>query len=116
MEFNDALVYLMKERKVTIEQLEEKTQISSRTISRLRNNQDYDVTWSQIVALAIGLQLPPAISHDLLAKVGLQLRNNVAHNVYNMILSSFYTLDIETVNSYLCQMGLSPLTELANAG
>lgn len=116
MEFNDALVYLMKERKMTIEQLEEKTQISSRTISRLRNNQDYDVTWAQIVALAIGLQLPPAISHDLLAKVGLQLRNNVAHNVYNMILSSFYTLDIETVNSYLCQMGLSPLTELANAG
>lgn len=116
MDFNEALVALMKERKCTIERLEEKTMISGRTISRLRNDPAYDVTWAHVVALSVGLNLPPAISNDLLAKAGLQLRNNVAHNIYSMVLSTCYMLDIGTVNGYLIKMGLEPLTEMANAG
>lgn len=115
MDFNEALVYLMKERKCTIEKLEEKSLLSGRTISRLRNEAEYDVTWAHVVALSVGLQLPPSISNDLLEKAGLKFRNNVAHNVYSMILSSCYMLDIMTVNSYLVKMGMEPLTELAKA-
>lgn len=115
MDFSDALVYLMKERKCTIEKLEEKSLLSCRTISRLRNETEYDVTWAHVVALSVGLQLPPAISNDLLEKAGLKLRNNVAHNVYSIILSSCYTEDIMKVNSYLVKMGMEPLSEMAKA-
>lgn len=115
MDFSDALVYLMKERKCTIEKLEEKSLLSCRTISRLRNETEYDVTWAHVVALSVGLQLPPAISNDLLEKAGLKLRNNVAHNVYSIILNSCYTEDIMKVNSYLVKMGMEPLSEMAKA-
>lgn len=115
MDFSNALVYLMKERKCTIEKLEERSFLSCRTISRLRNEPEYDVTWAHVVALSIGLQLPPAISNDLLEKAGLKLKNNMAHNVYSIILSSCYTEDIMKVNSYLVKMGRKPLSEMAKA-
>lgn len=115
MDFCDALTFLMKERRMTSEKLEEASQISNRTISRLRNDPDYAVSHSQIVALAVALKLPPAISSDLMAKVGLCLRNTQVHNAYGMILSSFYTMSIMVVNEYLVAMGLEPLTQMAKA-
>lgn len=115
MDFCEALCYLMKKQKCTIEDLEGTSLISRRTLSRLRNEPDYDVTWKHVVALAVGLHLPPAVSNDLLQKAGLALRNNAAHNAYGMIMSSCYTQDIYTVNGYLTAMGLEPLTEMAKA-
>ena len=44
MEFLDALHYLIKDRKITVEHLEETSLISTRTIIRLSNDPDYNVT------------------------------------------------------------------------
>ena len=41
------------------------SQISVRTISRLINDQECAVSDSQIVALLVGLHLPPAVSNEL---------------------------------------------------
>lgn len=112
MDFCDTLTFLMKERRMTSERLEEASQISVRTISRLRNDQNYPVSYSQIVALSVGLHLPPAISSDLMEKAGLRLRNTTPHNAYGMILCSFYMVDIISVNSYLMAMGMEPLTQM----
>ena len=112
MDFGDALAFLMKERKMTSERLEEASQISVRTISRLRNDREYAVSYSQIVALSVGLHLPPAISSELMEKAGLRLRNTTTHNAYGMILCAFYMADILTVNAYLIAMGMEPLTQM----
>ena len=71
MEFPDALHYLMKNQKMTVEHLEETSLISTRTIIRLSNDPDYGVTREHIVALSVGLTLPPIISMELLRKAGL---------------------------------------------
>ena len=65
MEFPDALHYLMKDQKMTVEHLEETSLISTRTIIRLSNDPDYGVTREHIVALSVGLTLPPIISAEL---------------------------------------------------
>ena len=116
MNFGDALAFLMKERKMTSERLEEASQISVRTISRLRNDREYAVSDSQIVALSVGLHLPPAVSNELMKKAGLCLRNTTKHNIYGMILCAFYMADILTVNAYLTEMGMEPLTQMGKIG
>ena len=84
MEFPDALHYLMKDQRMTVEHLEETSLISTRTIIRLSNDPDYGVTREHIVALSIGLTLPPIISMELLRKAGLTMKNTLRHNTYCM--------------------------------
>lgn len=113
MEFPDALHYLMKDRKITVEHLEETSLISTRTIIRLSNDPDYSVTREHIVALSIGLSLPPIISMELLRKAGLTMKNTTLHNTYRMILCEMYSSTIELVTSLLVSLGIAPLTKLA---
>ena len=112
LEFPDALHYLMKDRKMTVEHLEETSLISTRTIIRLSNDPDYGVTREHIVALSVGLALPPIISMELLRKAGLVLKNTTLHNTYCMILCEMYSCKIEAVNRFLVSLNIPPLTRL----
>lgn len=113
LEFPDALHYLMKDRRMTVERLEEASLLSTRTIIRLSNDPDYGVTREHIVALSVGLTLPPIISMELVRKAGLVMRNTALDNTYCMILCAMYSSTIETVNDLLVSLGFSPLTKLA---
>lgn len=113
MDFPDALHFLMKERRVTVELLEERSFISVRTIKRLRNDSNYHVTREHVVALAVGLELPPIVSMELLRKAGLTMKNTALHNTYSMILCGMYSLSIEEVNDFLVSLNLIPLTKSA---
>ena len=113
MEFPDALHYLMKDQKMTVEHLEETSLISTRTIIRLSNDLDYGVTREHIVALSVGLTLPPIISMELLRKAGLAMKNTILHNTYRMIMCEMYLSTIELVTDFLISLGLAPLTKLA---
>lgn len=113
MDFSDALHFLMKERSMTVELLEERSLISGRTIKRLRNDASYNVTREHIVALSVGLELPPVISMELLRKAGLTMKNTTLQNTYTMILCIMYSSEIETVNDFLIALGIPPLTRLA---
>lgn len=110
MDFPEALCFLMKEQGMTLELLEEKSRISVRTLKRLRNDPDYNVTREHIVALAVGLMLPPIVSSELMRKAGLEMKNTIAHNTYRMILSTMYCCNIDEINDFLVSAKLSPLT------
>ena len=112
MEFPDALHYLMKDQKMTVEHLEETSLISTRTIIRLSNDPDYGVTREHIVALSVGLTLPPIISMELLRKAGLVMKNTIRHNTYCMVLCEMYSCKIEAVNQFLVSLNIPPLTRL----
>lgn len=112
LEFPDALHYLMKDQKMTVEHLEETSLISTRTIIRLSNDPDYGVTIEHIVALSVGLTLPPIISMELLRKAGLAMKNTTLHNTYRMILCEMYSCKIEAVNKLLVSLNIPPLTRL----
>ena len=112
MEFPDALHYLMKDQKMTVEHLEETSLISTRTIIRLSNDPDYGVTREHIVALSVGLTLPPIISMELLRKAGLVIKITMRHNTYCMVLCEMYSYKIEAVNKCLVSLNIPPLTRL----
>lgn len=115
MDFSETLSYLMRERRMTIEALEESSQISARTIRRLRSDPDYAVTREQIVALAVGLELPPVVSVTLLGKAGLSMKNTELHNIYSMILYTMYPAGIQAVNAILAAQNVPPLSSHAAA-
>lgn len=115
MSFLECLNYLMKVRGLTGEGLEEQARVSARTISRMRNDEDYAVTKQTVVALAVGLHLPYIIGVELMGKAGLAFRNTDEDNVYQMILCSMTSASIDEVNECLVGMNYDPLTKLAAA-
>jgi transcriptional regulator with XRE-family HTH domain len=72
--FHELLVTLMKMQNVTIEQLAEKASISVDTIKRLRRIERRVYTIDQVVALCIGLHLPPWLSEELIKRAGFEFR------------------------------------------
>ena len=112
MEFGDALEYVMTAKRITIEQLEETSLISARTIRRLRKVEDGNVKKEHILALAIGMHLPPLVSMELINIAGLRLTHSFKDSIYATILYSMYQLDIFTVNSYLESIEMSPLSKM----
>ena len=72
----------------------------------------YGVTREHIVALSVGLTLPPIISMELLRKAGLVMKNTMRHNTYCMVLCEMYSCKIEAVNQFLVSLNIPPLTRL----
>ena len=72
--FHQSLIELMKWRGITNEQLAEKSLLNPKTIQRMRTDPDQRSDLETIIAICIGLQLPPYISNSLIGKAGLKLR------------------------------------------
>ncbi|WP_307973646.1 helix-turn-helix transcriptional regulator [uncultured Megasphaera sp.] len=71
--YPDALVWLMKQKNITVEQLAEKAMVDSKTISRMRTKADYKPTLETVVAICIALQLDSDVSFELLKMAGRHL-------------------------------------------
>lgn len=109
--FPTALVYLMEWKGVTNEELAEKTFLDTRTIQRLRNDFDNKTSIETVIAVCIGLQLPPAISSRLIELSTCSLGVGDKHVAYHCILTSYYTRPIIDCNALLTNMNLKPLTK-----
>lgn len=101
----DTLVSHMKRNKITVELLAEKSGVGIKTIQRLRNEEGYSTSIQNIIAVCIGLQLPPMLSFDLLTKAGFSLRNTDEHNLYYLIITTCYTCSIYECNELLKSNG-----------
>ncbi len=112
MEFGEALEYVMTARRFTIEQLEETSLISTRTIRRLRSTEGYPAKKDHIVALAVGMHLPPMVSMELMSIAGLRLTHNFKDSIYATVLYSMYLTDIHTVNGYLESLEIKPVSRM----
>ncbi len=107
--FSDALVYLMDWRDITVEALAEAANVSDRTIRRLRTEPDRRTSIKTIVAICIGLKLPPILSRALLTRSDFNLRGTEAHVAYDFLLSGCYTLSIHECNELLAEQGIKIL-------
>ena len=108
--FNESLIMLMKWRKMTNEQLAEKSLLSAKTIQRLRADPDHKSDEDTIVAISIGLQLHAHISNSLMEKAGHKLKVGERGVTYSHLLGSRYKGTIHEVNEYLEAVGYSPLS------
>jgi len=113
--FHGALTTLMKIRRVTVEQLAEAAAMSEKTIKRLRSAERRDYTMDQVVALCVGLHLPPWLSCELTARAGLVLRDIPEHRAYRYILDCLFMDRMEDVQRFLKENKLEPLKQNASA-
>ena len=108
--FPDAIVELMDWREMTVEELAEKAGISPKTVQRLRGEPEYNPTLETVIAVCIGLGLPPRLSKPLIGGAGYILKNTEAHLAYSFLLDSCYFHPIYECNEFLRLMGLSPVS------
>lgn len=111
--FANALTYLMKENKIKISELAEKTGIDDRTIRRMRNNVNYRPSFKKVVAVCIAMHLYPRYSNHLLTLAGLTPRyNNAAEKIYMILLYLYYESSVYECNEFLRKVNIEPLTDL----
>ncbi len=86
--FGGALAYHMKRKKITDEELENRSGISSRMIGEYRRNIEAAAKISQqrVMALCIGLNLQGFYSEDLLNKAGKPLTMVPEQMVYRQLI------------------------------
>ena len=107
--FHETLVALMKMKSITIDQLAEKASMSVETIKRLRRIDRRDYTIDQVIALCIGLHLPPWLSCELTRRAGLMLRDIPEHRAYRYILDCLFMDSIDEVQKFLKENKFEPL-------
>lgn len=101
--FRESLRYLRVELGFSRERLEERTGISSNTIKEIETNKNRGYNLETIIALCIGMNLPPDFSFELIKKAGYDIDNcsNRLNCLYKFILRNLYDKNIEEVNSFL---------------
>lgn len=107
--FPDTLVFLMKRAHVTIEQLEERSFLSGRTISRLRTEERGAYSLDQVIAICVALHLPPWLSSEVLKKARLMLMSTVQHKAYQFVLDCLFMDSVEDVQRFLKEAGMERL-------
>jgi DNA-binding Xre family transcriptional regulator len=109
--FPEALTELMRWRSVSSEALAKKALYSKSTINRLRSEIDYVSSLDTIVAICIGLRLPPALYMLLIQRAGYSFNGSTRHGVIQQLLLHVYVfeMDIYEFNEALTAYGVTPL-------
>lgn len=103
--FAEALNQLMKIRGATNESLAEASNLSSKTISRLRNR-GTDPSKEVVVALCIGLSLDPYTGFELLSRAGKTLPGTIVGRAYALLIGLAAGITIFEANEMLSDMGI----------
>lgn len=102
--FHKTLDYHMKRKGITNEQLAERSLLSARLISSLRNSSDDNIELGTVLAICIGMNLQRHYCFDLLGKAGFELKNTPEHLLYRELLEEHTdeTIHIwnETIEEY----------------
>lgn len=109
MDFPSALRVLMKWREMTQEELARYSGIDDRTI-RYMLDPDRSPKLESVIAVCIGMVLPPQLSLKLVEKAGYKFRtSDPNHRAYELLLYTYGDMDIHRCNERLKGMGCKPL-------
>ena len=108
LSFHGALAYIMKGR-CTVDELINRIPISRSTLLRLRTEERKQYNLDQIVAICIGLHLPPWLSDILLERAHLSVKRYGPLSYYGIILDCFYMDTINDVQYFLESNKYDPL-------
>lgn len=115
--FGEFLTNLMTERKLTIKQLADKTDIPERTITRMRSEEGYKPSIEYLLACCMVMRLPPWDSDKLFELAGIVLRpNNKKERCYIALLHVFFKEgSIRVCDEVLTMMGMPTLSSIIKA-
>lgn len=100
---------LIKWLEMTEEDLAWESQLSEKTIQRLRNGEPDNVTIETIIQLCIGMKLPPVLSSYLVRNSGNSFMMTEQHMMYQFILNCCYTKTLDECNEMLIAQNLKLL-------
>lgn len=100
MPFSEALVEVMDAYNIKVEQLEKRSLLNKKTISRYRCGYT-KYTKVSVVQLCLGMQCHISTSQILLFKAGYVLGSSYEDVVYSLILENVKALDIYTANELI---------------
>lgn len=102
----------MERVEISEETLVEKALVSTKLVQRLRNNPAYLKNVDCVVAVCIGMNLPPELSNALISRSGFTLRlaQSEAHLMYNFFLNHLYMSLIHKCNDMLVAKNLPGMT------
>lgn len=112
-DFRKKLRYLRESIGMTREKLEEKSYISSQTIKEIETNQKRGYSLETIIALCIGMKLPPEFSFNLIKMAGFHIESydNEKSCLYCYILRNLYDSPIYDINQILQINNFNPLSQ-----
>ena len=108
LSFHGALAYIMKGR-CTVDELVGRIPISRSTLLRLRTEERKQYNLDQVVAICVGLHLPPWLSDILLDRAHLTVKRYGPLAYYGIILDCFYMDTIQDVQDFVRNSGFDPL-------
>lgn len=108
LSFHGTLSYIMKGR-VTVDELVKRVPISRHTIIRLRTEERTSYDLDQVIALCIGLHLPPWLSEILLDRAGLSVKRYGPKGYYGVMLDCFYMDTMKEIQTFLEENGYPQL-------
>lgn len=103
MPFSEALVEVMDANNIKVEQLEKRSLLNKKTISRYRCGYTKHTKVS-VVQLCLGMQCHISTSQILLFKAGYVLGSSYEDVVYSLILENVNALDIYTANELIASV------------
>ena len=106
--FNEQIVKYMEQRNVTVEALAERARVSTKTISRMRNEEGYRCSLRSIVAVCLALHLYPLESFDLITNMGYSLNSSYEEKVYRGLIQTCYPFEMEDINILLISWDIAP--------
>lgn len=111
--FRKVLRYYRECFGLTREQLEEKSYISAQTIKEIETNNKRGYSVETIIALCIGMKLPPEFSFELIKKSGYNIEDNLTKEncIYCFILRNLYHMSIDDINEFLKSNNVKELTK-----
>ncbi|TQS71925.1 ImmA/IrrE family metallo-endopeptidase [Ornithinibacillus gellani] len=110
--FGESVVSHMERLDFTVEKLAEAADISDKTVQRIRNEINYRPKFGTIIAICVGLKLPPPLSEDLIRKSGnIYIPGNQKHILYQMIINGMYHCPIEVCNELMIGSNFNKLSK-----
>lgn len=107
--FPEMLNKLIENKGVKEEALAAASNLSEKTIQRLRHHEQKAITIETVMQLCIGLHLHPILSGYLLRAAGQHFMDTDLHNTYKFLLYSCYLYSVEECNVLLESQGYDPL-------
>ncbi len=108
--FSEAVTALMTWRGLSEQDLADRCYVDEKTIQRMRTGKN--VRLRSIVAVCVGMQLPPVISLELVRKAGHSLTGKPEYIAFHQILSSQYKNSILECNELMEACGFEPLSKI----
>lgn len=110
--FGAALTRFMEERGITIEKLAELTELSDRTIRRMKDHKNETYGLNAVVAVCVALHLPGYQCDMMFMLAGYRLKDTKTDNLYRLFLNFAFKETVLDCNNVLIRYGLKPLTKL----